>query len=195
MKSMPLAITMVATATLMTMITVGSYIQAEVNAQNMTKMEDGGSYGNKTARAHQQMIINGTIDLEQTIFEAIASKVNTTLTQAISIAEGSVGNNSFALAAFSAPHDTYLVYTIILGTPGMEFYKVLVDPGSGQVLASQEISHDEWAKMQQMQHTMHGGPTGGGMMMMDERMHGPSGGGMMTMMDEGGPMKSGHGWK
>ena len=193
MKSIPLAITMVATATLMAMITVGSYSQAEVYAQNMTKMEDGSSYGNKAARTHQQMMINGTIDLEQTIFEAIASKVNTTLTQAISTAEQSVGNNSFALAAFSAPHDTYLVYTIILGTPGMEFYKVLVDPGSGEVLASQEMSHDEWAKIQQMQHMMHGGSRSGGMMMMDERMHGPSGEGMMMM--EGGPMKSGHGWK
>jgi hypothetical protein len=86
------------------------------------------------------MMINGTINLQQTIFEAIGSKVNTTLTQAITTAEETIGNNSFALAAIGGPQGAYLVYTIILGTPGMEFYKVIVDLGTGQVLASQEIS-------------------------------------------------------
>jgi hypothetical protein len=48
----------------------------------------------------------------------------------------------------------------------MKFHKVIVDPGNGQVLASQEISHKEWMKMQQM---MHGGgdrASGGERMMM-----------------------------
>jgi hypothetical protein len=37
---------------------------------------------------HQQkMMINGTINLEQTIFEAIVSKVNTSLTQAMTTAK------------------------------------------------------------------------------------------------------------
>ncbi|MGC1135180.1 MAG: hypothetical protein WA941_20295 [Nitrososphaeraceae archaeon] len=31
----------------------------------------------------------------------------------------------------------FLVYTIILGTPGTEFYYVIVDPGNGQILVSQ----------------------------------------------------------
>jgi hypothetical protein len=50
----------------------------------------------------------------------------------------------------------------------MEFYKVIVDPGTGQVLASQDMSQMEWMKMQQMHQMMHGGsgPGGGGMMMM-----------------------------
>ena len=126
-------------------------------------------------------MINGTINLEQTIFEAIGSKTNTTLTQAITTAEQTTGNNSFALAAFGGPYGPYLVYTIILGTPGMEFHKVIVDPGTGQVLTSQEMSPKEWMKMQQMHQMMHssdGGPPGGGMMMGDRGM-----------------MKSDHGWK
>jgi len=96
---------------------------------------------------HEKMLINGTINLEQTIFEAIGSKINTMLTQAITTAEQTIGNNSFALAAFGGPHGAYLVYTIILGTPGMEFHKVIVDPGTGQVLTSEEISGKEWMKM------------------------------------------------
>jgi hypothetical protein len=34
----------------------------------------------------------------------------------------------------------------------MQFHKVIVDPGNGQVLASQEISQKKWTKMQQMTH-------------------------------------------
>jgi uncharacterized membrane protein YdcZ (DUF606 family) len=180
MKSKILVNTMIVTAIFMTMIGVISYATSqEPSAQNMTKMGDLGKFGNKTSG--QQEMINGTINLQQTIFEAVGSKVNTTLTQAITTAEQTIGNNSFALAAFGGPHGGYLVYTIILGTPSMEFHKVIVDPGTGQILASQAISHEEWMRMQQMQQMMHSGG-------------GPGGGGMM--MSEGGPMmKSDHGWK
>jgi hypothetical protein len=179
MKSKILTIAVIVTATLIAMISIASNSTQEVSAQNMTKM---GEFGNMTSGMGEKMMINGTINLQQTIFEAIGSKVNTTLTQAITTAEETVGNNSFALAAFGGPHGDYLVYTIILGTPGMEFHKVIVDPGTGQVLASQEMSHKEWMKMQQMQHMMHSsmsGPSGGGMMM------GESGIGSMMKHDRG----------
>ena len=149
----------------------------------MSMMGDLDDYGNKTFGPHREPMINGSINLEQTIFEAIGSKVNTTLTDAITTAEQSIGNNSFALAAFGGPHGPYLVYTIILGTPGIEFYKVIGDPGTGQVLASQEVSREEWMKMQQMHQMMHGSGSSG-----------PSGGGMM-MMEDRGMTKSEHGWK
>ena len=70
--------------------------------------------------------------------------------------------------------DPYLVYTIILGTPRIEFNKVIVDPGTGQILASQEISQKEWMKMQQMGEMMHSDGLGGG---------------RMKMMGDDGPMK------
>jgi hypothetical protein len=163
MKSKTLAATVIATATLIAMMMgiITSTSGYNVSAQMMMTGDRGG-FGNMTSGQQQ---INGTINLGQTIFEAIGSKVNTSLTQAITTAEQSVGNNSFALAAFGGEQGGYLVYTIILGTPGMKFHKVIVDPGNGQVLASQEISQKEWMKMQQM---MHGGGrgTGGERMMM-----------------------------
>jgi hypothetical protein len=177
MKPKILTITVITTAALIAMIGVISYPAQQVSAQNMTKM---GDFGNMTSGMREKMMINGTINLQQTIFDAIGSKINTTLTQAITTAEQAIGNSSFALAAFGGPHGDYLVYTIILGTPGMEFHKVIVDPGTGQILASQEISQKEWKKMQQMQQMMHSGG-------------GPGGGGMMS---EGGPMmKSDRDWK
>jgi uncharacterized iron-regulated membrane protein len=173
MKSKVLTITVIAIAALIAMIGITSNSTQEVSAQNMTKI---GEFGKMTSGMREKTMINGTINLQQTIFEAIGYKVNTTLNQAITTAEQTIGNNSFALAAFGGPHGDYLVYTIILGTPGMEFHKVIVDPGTGQVLASQEMSQEEWMKLQQMQHMMHGsmgGPSGGGMMMMGESGSGP----------------------
>jgi hypothetical protein len=171
MKPKTLAATvMVATATLIaTMMTIITSTNGHNVSAQMMMTGDRGGFGNMTSGQQEQqkkmMTINGTINLGQTIFQAIGSKVNTSLTQAITTAEQSVGNNSFALAAFGGEQGGYLVDTIILGTPGMKFHKVIVDPGNGQVLASQEISQKEWMKMQQM---MHGGGrgTGGERMMM-----------------------------
>jgi hypothetical protein len=171
MKPKTLVATVITTVTLIaTMMGITtSASEHNVSAQMMTMGDRGGGFGNMTSGQQQ---INGTINLGQTIFEAIGSKVNTSLTQAITTAEQSVGNNSFALAAFGGEHGGYLVDTIILGTPGMKFHKVIVDPGNGQVLASQEISHKEWMKMQQM---MHGGGRDGSASGGERMMMGPPG--------------------
>jgi hypothetical protein len=91
--------------------------------------------------------------------------MNTSLTQAMAIAEQSVGNNSIAIAAFDniVGNDPFsiaafgedrtkelagsLVHSIILDTPGTEFYHVIVDPGNGQVLVKQELSPMELENM------------------------------------------------
>jgi hypothetical protein len=182
MEAKILATTGIVTAALLALTGLTTFVTEQgVNAQK-SMMGEYSDYGNMTSGHQQKMgMINGTINLEQTIFEAIGSKVNTTLTQAITTAEQSVGNNSFALAAFGGDHGGYLAFTILLSTPEMEFYKVIVDPGNGQVLASDEVSHKEWMKMQQMMHSS--GAGGEGMMMM----------GHEGRMGHEGMMKSGHG--
>ena len=121
-----------------------------INAQMMMGNHDG--FGNMTSglqELQQKAMTNGTINLEQTIFNAIRSKVNISLIQAMTYAERSVGNNSFAVAAFGGEYGGYFAYQIILGKPGMEFYTVLVDPGNGHILATQKVSVAELAKMHQ----------------------------------------------
>jgi hypothetical protein len=135
MRPKALAVSMIATATLIsTMGVVTSTSEHSINGQMM--IGDRGGFGNMT--------------LEQAIFEAIGSKANTSLTQATTTAEQSVGNNSFALAAFAADYDGDLVYTIILGSPGMEYYNVTVDPGNGQILATEELSQEKLEERHQM---------------------------------------------
>jgi hypothetical protein len=144
MRSKTLAVSMLAMATLIAMMSI--VISTNEHSINAQMMGDHGGFGNMTSGLQvdqQEMTINGTINLEQTIIEAIDSKVNTSLTQAITTAEQSVGNNSFALAAFGADLDGDLVYVIILGTPGTEFYNVIIDPGNGQILSSEKSSQKE----------------------------------------------------
>src|ERR687897_1515775 len=143
------AISMGATITLTAVISIitftGNY---SINAQMMG--DHGGWVGNMTSgvKDHQQkMIINGTISLEQTIFEAINSKINTSLIQAMTTAERSVGNDAFAVAAFGSEEGGYFAYRVILATPGMKFYWVKVDPGNGQILETQQVSQKELDKM------------------------------------------------
>lgn len=132
------------------MTTLTSISECNVNAQMMGDQGVGWA-GNVTSGQQQQheqrMINNGTIDLEQIIFEAISSKINTSLTQAMATAEKSVGNDSFAVAAFGSEEGGYFAYRIILAMPGMKFYYVRVDPGNGQILETQQVSQKELDKM------------------------------------------------
>ncbi|MPZ07339.1 MAG: hypothetical protein GEU26_13145 [Nitrososphaeraceae archaeon] len=145
MRPTTLTTSVIITAALVAMTSVvTSTNEHSINAQMMIR--DHGGFRNMTSdlqEDQQEMTINGTINLEQTIIEAIDSKVNTSLTQAITTAEQSVGNNSFALAAFGADLGGDLVYMIILGTPGTEFYNIIVDPGNGRILSSEESSQEE----------------------------------------------------
>jgi hypothetical protein len=124
----------ITTITLVAMIGVITFMsEHSINAQVMTG--DGGGFG------------------------------NTSLTQAMTIAEQSVGNNSVAIAAFDnvVGNNSFaiaafgeeraedlagaLVHSIILDTHGTGFYHVIVDPGNGQVLATQELSQKELENM------------------------------------------------
>lgn len=71
------------------------------------------------------------------------STVNSSLSQAITTAERSLGNNSYAIGAFGEDHDGSLVYRIILSTSGTEFYDAAVDSANGQILTTLELSQKE----------------------------------------------------
>jgi hypothetical protein len=149
-KPKMLAACVIATASLIVMMSVLTSMSKEsVNAQMMMGHGSGGNMTAGLQELQQKVVANGTINLEQTILQAISSKVNTSLTQAITAAEHTVGNDSLAVAAFGGEYGGYFTYQIILGTPRMEFYTVLVDPGNGHILATQKVSAAELEKMHQ----------------------------------------------
>ncbi len=151
-RTKALAAKVMAIATMITVMTILTPISERgVNAQ-MTGDHGRGWTGNVSAGQPQQqheqsMIINGTIKLEQTIFQAINSRINTSLTQAMTTAERSVGDDAFAVAGFGSEEGGYLAYRIILATPEMEFYWAKVDPGNGEILETQQVSQKKLDEM------------------------------------------------
>jgi hypothetical protein len=153
-----IGISMITTAALITaMITLASVGEQSANTQMMGD-HSGNALGNMTTSQQQQhkqkMINNGTINLDQVIFQAINSRINTSLTQAMTTAERSVGNDAFAVAAFGSEEGGYFAYRVILATPGMKFYWIKVDPGNGQMLETQEVSQKELDKMHREHSTI-----------------------------------------
>lgn len=183
-------------------LTTSSNVFAQMNASSSTNATDmtgtnmmmKDNYNNPMMmgmenKTHEK--INGTINVMNTMYQAIQSKVNTTLTQAITTAEQYIGNNSYAMSANGEEKGGVLVYSIILGSPDMKFNKVLVDPGNGQVLQSKELSMMEWMMM------MHSGGGHEDMKKMDMHDDYGQGKGMKGMMhgDYGGDQgKYDSGW-
>jgi uncharacterized membrane protein YkoI len=116
--------------------------------------------------------ITGSIPLGSTITGAISSKVKTTLSEAITTAQKTVGSNSSATLAFIRPLNGYLVYDIhVRNNSNNTRYAVIVDPGNGKVLYKQALpsplSAGDHAGMfgKGMTGPFYGGYRGHGMMM------------------------------
>jgi uncharacterized membrane protein YkoI len=95
-----------------------------------------------------EMSLNGTINVESTMAEAFKSKITTDIIGAIQAAQASVGANSVVKEAELTHTHGYLVYKITAVDENMKKYKVIVDPGNGQVLMKKEVTwYDEHKKM------------------------------------------------
>jgi hypothetical protein len=129
--------------------------------------------------------ITSSINLMNIIHQAIGSKVNVSLSDAATTAEGSIGNNSHAVAAHIDEQNGYLVYNVMVIDPSMNLSKVIVDPGNGQVMLSEQISKEEHMMMHGMGKQNMMGP---GMMMSPQQGRGM----MMGPMNQGMMMGGGH---
>jgi hypothetical protein len=107
------------------------------------------------------------------------------LSDAATTAEGSIGNNSHAVAAHIDEQNGYLVYNVMVIDPSMNLSKVIVDPGNGQVMLSEQISKEEHMMMHGMGKQNMMGP---GMMMSPQQGRGM----MMGPMNQGMMMGGGH---
>src|SRR5919106_3451274 len=92
--------------------------------------------------------------------------------------------HSHAASAELGENNRFLVYNIMVIDPSMNFSKVLVDPGNGEVLFTKQLSKEEHMMMHEMggqgmmgPGMMMGGP--GKMMKYDRMGMGPPAGMMM----------------
>jgi uncharacterized membrane protein YkoI len=139
------------------------------NDTSMTKS------GNRTMKMEGN--ITGSVDLMSVISEAIGSKINVSLSDAATSAETSVGNESHAVSAELGENSGFLVYNIMVINPNMNFSRVVVDPGTGEILLSEPISKEQHMMMHGMEMGKQG-MMGPGMMMggHDKMMMGSPGG-------------------
>jgi plastocyanin len=173
------------------------------DSQMMGAMDAGGimtSGGMMTTKLGGNMTMVGSKNITSSInlmnirIQAIESKVNVSLNEAITAAEG-IGNNSHAAAAYLGEENGYLVYNIMVIDPSMNFSKVIVDPGNGHMLFSKQLTNedmikDEMERHHKMMSMMMGGPQQGRGMMMGPGMMG-QGPGQGMMIGEGHDMMRG----
>ena len=129
---------------------------AQMDPEDSAMMEDMEMNEGMMTMSNQsdgmKMMMNwtGTIDVKSTIGEAFKSKVTVNIIDAINVAQTNVGANSFVKKAELTPAHGYLVYKIMVVDENMKKYKVIVDPGNGQVLMKKEVTwydDDEEHKM------------------------------------------------
>ena len=126
---------------------------AQEDAITPEEMNNTMSMGNETGmmgmeNKNNMTNLNGTIKVESTIAQAFKSKVTTYIIGAIKAAQASVGPNSFVKEIELEEAHGFLVYKIKVVDENMKKYKIIVDPGNGQVLLKKEITwYDEHDKM------------------------------------------------
>ena len=120
-----------------------------IDSTSSTNMTGGDDMMMKENEKYEK--INGTLNMMETMFQAIGDKFNVTLPDAIATAEQSVGNGSFAMSANGEEKDGFIVISIVLASPDMKFTKVLIDPGTGLVLQTKPLSMMEWMSMMHSQ--------------------------------------------
>jgi hypothetical protein len=84
--------------------------------------------------------ITGSIDFMSAIAKAIASQIKTSLSDASSGAEKSIGNNSHAVAAHVSDENGYLVYVVVIVDSNGKVHKLIIDPVDNKILLSRELS-------------------------------------------------------
>lgn len=148
-----------ATTTLIALLTIGiiginnnignAFAQISSEDLPMEEMIDDETITMTMSNQSEPMVNwTGTIEVESTIAEALKSKVNVNMIDAIKAAQENVGLNSTVKEAELTHAHNYLVYKIMVIDEDMKEYKVIVDPGNGEVLMKKEITWcDEHEKM------------------------------------------------
>jgi hypothetical protein len=115
--------------------------------------------------------ISGSIPLQSTVSQALRSEIQVSMAEAITTAQNTTGENSSVVAAYLSPLQGFLVYNIGVINANNTIYKLIVDPGNGEILYT-----SEGRQLDSFHHLM-SGPYGHGKEFGHERGFGHSGGG------------------
>jgi hypothetical protein len=114
-----------------------------MQGSNMTQANSSmnlGSGTNNPSTMNQASSITGSISIFAPILNAFKSSIHTSLDNAITTAQSSLGKNATTLAAFIHPDKGFIVYEIFALDANNNIHKIIVDPGNGRILSSQQMS-------------------------------------------------------
>ena len=131
-------------ASIITGILVSTYAQ-QVNARNQTGSTSSStitkSIKNNPSAGAANSNWTGSIQLSSTLSQTIESRVRTSLSNAITVAEKTVGANSHATSGRLAAENGFLVYSVWVRNPtNNSLHRIIIDAGNGKVLANQQPS-------------------------------------------------------
>jgi hypothetical protein len=86
----------------------------------------------------RQLNISGSIPLQYTISQALRSEIQVSMAEAITTVQNTTGGNSSVVAAYLSPLQGFLVYNIGVIDANNTLYKLIVDPGNGEILYTSE---------------------------------------------------------
>ena len=121
-------------STLIGLIYSSQFVMAQVNNTTASPTPETVDRAEK----QQQLNITGSIPLQSTISQALRSEIQVPMAEAITTAQNTAGGNSSVIAAFLSPLKGFLVYNIGVMGANNTLYKVIVDPGNGEVLFTSE---------------------------------------------------------
>lgn len=118
-------------------------------SQNIATAQEGpmGENNMSTSITQAGMNFSSSINVHDVLAQSLASKVNLTLSDAISIAETTIGEGSFAKEASLEAKHGYLVYMVKVSDSENEKHKVIIDPGTGEVIMTKKIDYGYGEKM------------------------------------------------
>jgi uncharacterized membrane protein YkoI len=110
---------------------IGSEMQQPANAQITN---------NNTSSNQNVLGQNASGSIPSTLSQGMVSQVKTGMSNAIAIAEKTIGPNSHAVLAVLQTERGSLVYTIWIADSGFNLHRVQIDSTNGKVLSSQPLS-------------------------------------------------------
>jgi hypothetical protein len=116
----------------------GYLAMAQANNISAQMTQDTANITKKQQPEQQQVNITGSIPIQSTISQALRSEIQVPMDEALTTAQNALGTNSSVVRAFLSPLKGFLVYNIGVISTNSTLYKVIVDPGNGQVLYTSE---------------------------------------------------------
>jgi uncharacterized membrane protein YkoI len=126
------------------MVVVGTY---NISQNTVIAQEELMVQNNMSSMAQPDMNFSSSINVNDIVSESLKSKVTTTLSDAIGIAEANIGEGSFAKEASLETKHGYLVYKVKVSDSENQKHKVIIDPGTGEVLKTEKVENEHYVEM------------------------------------------------